>query len=358
MQKVRNCFKGKLTLLLVCSLIMGMLSVGGKGGKTTYAVAEAATSEANTARSGYGLNNPSTDSEGVTTWDCVWFGNYWQNDTNEDGIADQNDEKEPIKWRVLSVDRDEAFLLADANLDVWQADVQRYGDEFTGTCGTWESCTMRSWLNSFFLKNAFDSIEEEAIKNAIVVNADSDTEGNDTTDKVYVLSIGEATNPFYGFTSKDNATETRVARNTDYRAQGGSIRIENHDIPGLSAGSRDRWWLRSPREYIFSGVSPDGRVGGYFWARQIGGQVIETTYYNSIRPALHLNLSSTSVWAYAGQVTAEGGETGTETPAPTVTSVGFQIGVDNNSFIHNCYTKESSGTENDYYCPSGNNYAV
>ena len=65
----------------------------------------------------YGLNNPTTDSNGVTTWDCVYFGNYWQNDTNGDGVADENDAKQPIKWRVLSVDGDDAFLLADQNLD-------------------------------------------------------------------------------------------------------------------------------------------------------------------------------------------------------------------------------------------------
>lgn len=34
---------------------------------------------------GYGLSNPRIDSDGVTTWDCVYFGNYWQNDTNGDG---------------------------------------------------------------------------------------------------------------------------------------------------------------------------------------------------------------------------------------------------------------------------------
>lgn len=45
----------------------------------------------------YGVSNP-TISNGVTTWDCVYFGNYWQNDTNGDGTADQQDDKEPIKW--------------------------------------------------------------------------------------------------------------------------------------------------------------------------------------------------------------------------------------------------------------------
>lgn len=69
------------------------------------------------------LHNPvwSKDSEGndVVTWDLVEFGNYWQNDTNNDGVADKDDNKEPIKWRVLSVDTGwgDVFLLADKVLD-------------------------------------------------------------------------------------------------------------------------------------------------------------------------------------------------------------------------------------------------
>lgn len=84
----------------------------------------------------HGLKNPTTDSNGVTTWDCVYFGNYWQEDTNGDGIANQNDEKQPIKWRVLSVDGDDAFLLADQNLDARQYNTS-YRDDVT-----WETCTL------------------------------------------------------------------------------------------------------------------------------------------------------------------------------------------------------------------------
>ena len=43
--------------------------------------------------SSYGLSNP-TISNGVTTWDCIYFGNYYQSNSST---------KEPIKWRVLSI---------------------------------------------------------------------------------------------------------------------------------------------------------------------------------------------------------------------------------------------------------------
>lgn len=45
------------------------------------------------------------------TWDCVYFGSYWQKDS--EGNIDKTKEKQPIKWRVLSVDDDDLFLLAD-----------------------------------------------------------------------------------------------------------------------------------------------------------------------------------------------------------------------------------------------------
>lgn len=61
------------------------------------------------------ISNPANGS-----WDCIEFGKYWQNDTNKDGKVDENDEKEPIKWRVMQkypVNK-VAFLISDKILDV------------------------------------------------------------------------------------------------------------------------------------------------------------------------------------------------------------------------------------------------
>ena len=165
------------------------------------------------------LQNPTTDGNGVTTWDCIYFGNYWQNDTNGDGKADQNDQKEPIKWRVLSVNGNDAFLLADQNLDA-----KPYNEKYTSV--TWATCTLRTWLNDTFLSTAFTSAEQAAIKNTTVVNDDNPyygTEGGENTiDKVYLLSIAEASNTAYGFNGEFGTdSETRVATNTAYVASKG-----------------------------------------------------------------------------------------------------------------------------------------
>lgn len=64
------------------------------------------------------------------------------------------------------------------------------------TAVTWESCTLRAWLNSEFLNEAFNG-EEHALIPMVTVSADKnpsyDTEpGKDTQDRVFLLSIKEA----------------------------------------------------------------------------------------------------------------------------------------------------------------------
>ena len=292
--------KRSLALLLAGTLLTGILPIG--TGVKTQAVEQTAlrnprifktTQEVAPGSAGKKeLKNP-TIGNGIATWDCIWFGNYWQEDTNGDGKADKNDEKTPIKWRVLSVEGDDVFLLADKNLDV-----QRYNDNDTSSGATWEKCTMRSWLNGYgaeknkdgkdysdnnFLDYAFSEAEQSAIRTTSVVN--NGNWENDTTDKVYLLSEDEITNPAYGFL---RTTETRQAVSTAYVTGGGEIKS--------SEISEGLWWLRSP-------------VSGSFPSYVTGGSVLNRAYadYDGIaaRPALHLNLSSVSSWSYAGDVCSD-----------------------------------------------------
>ena len=101
--------------------------------------------------SSYGLSNP-TISNGVTTWDCIYFGNYYQSNSST---------KEPIKWRVLSVNGNDAFLLADQNLDA-----KPYNEKYTDV--TWATCTLRTWLNDTFLNTAFKSAEQAASPTSVL----------------------------------------------------------------------------------------------------------------------------------------------------------------------------------------------
>ena len=241
-----------------------------------------------------GLQNPTTNENGVTTWDCIYFGNYYQSNSST---------KEPIKWRVLSVNGNDAFLLADQNLDA-----KPYNEEDTDV--TWATCTLRTWLNDAFLNTAFTSAEQAAIKNTTVVNDDNPyygTEGGEnTTDKVYLLSIAETSNTAYGFNGEFNtSSNTREAKNTAYAKECGAW--ETYEGNGC-------WWLRSPGDNSRS--ASDVYSGGY--GDDTGGTV--DIDGGAVRPALHLNLSSSTLWSYAGKVTAEGGSgssQATSTPTPT-----------------------------------------
>ena len=245
------------------------------------------------------LQNPTTDGNGVTTWDCIYFGNYYQSNSST---------KEPIKWRVLSVNGNDAFLLADQNLDA-----KPYNEKYTDV--TWATCTLRTWLNDTFLNTAFTSAEQAAIKNTTVVNEDNpywDTEGGEnTTDKVYLLSIAEASNTAYGFNGEFRTeSETREAKNTAYAKECGAWTSASTEYEG-----NGDWWLRSPGDG--SGDASDVGSNGY------GSSTGFSVYFDgdAVRPALHLNLSSSTLWSYAGKVTSEGGGGSSQaTPTPTPTS--------------------------------------
>ena len=89
-------------------------------------------------------NNPVVISDDTMQYDCVWFGNYWQNDTNGDGVADTGDEKEPIKWRVLQNREEELFLLSDKIIDV-----KAFYEDLHPRDERWARSTIRSWLNGY-----------------------------------------------------------------------------------------------------------------------------------------------------------------------------------------------------------------
>ena len=206
--------------------------------------------------------------------DSVYFGTYQQSSNGSGGYH-----TDPIKWRVLENADSKLFLLSDQNLDVFE-----YHKENESV--TWETSTMRSWLNGLaenqgsgdnaidykdnnFLGNAFSAKEQTAIADTKV--------DNDTTDKIFLLSKTEANNTAY-FADKNS----RIATNTAYVAGGGEI----HTSSMHRAGSADVWWLRSP-----------GAIANYAVFVFDNGYVYnngESVSYvkNAVRPAFNLDLNS------------------------------------------------------------------
>lgn len=151
---------------------------------------------------------------------------------------------------------------------------------------TWESCTLRTWLNETFYNTAFNNSEQGAIMQQMIVN-DNNPEygtggGNNTYDNVYLLSIAEVTNPEYGF------CESARAYSTDRRMQTSDYAHAMGAYEGNSC-----WWLRSPGRLTDVAACVKG---GY--VSRIGDYVDIYGSYNACVPALHIDLSS-DLWSIA-----------------------------------------------------------
>ncbi len=164
--------------------------------------------------------------------DIIPFGHYEQDNDTTNG-------KELITWRVLDKnDLGQYLIISEKSLDI-----QPYHTDHKSI--TWENSAIRSWLNGYnaystdnFIDAAFTTEEKDQIVQS-TVSADanpkcsSNPSGNETTDKIFLLSVTEAENYF----SND---KDRRAEATPYTKAKGATK-DYSDFKNSSY-----WWLRSP----------------------------------------------------------------------------------------------------------------
>lgn len=149
----------------------------------------------------YDIAIDTSDTQSYEVGSTVTFGHYDQDNDASNG-------KESISWIVLKNDGNTATLISVAALEAKAFN--------TGTgATTWETSTLRTWLNSGFLNTAFTS-EEQAKLATVSVKAEkhpsySTNAGNDTLDKVYLLSVNEA-KTFFPSNSSRMCRATQTAR--------------------------------------------------------------------------------------------------------------------------------------------------
>jgi len=187
--------------------------------------------------------------------DTISFGRYPQ---DEDGGV------KPIEWTVMKTEKNKMLLFSKYVLDA-----QQYNEKFEEV--TWETSDIRRWLNSDFYITAFNDIEQSKIANTLV-RTENNPEygtagGNDTEDKVFLLSVEEAESLFMN-------DGKRRGKPTQYAKKAGIFTLEGYSP----------WWLRSP------GYGSDGaaEVDRYGW---VNGDGYDVDYDSAgVRPALWLNL--------------------------------------------------------------------
>lgn len=158
--------------------------------------------------------------------ETVLFGSYEQ-----DGDAANG--KEPIEWLVMARDGDKALLLSKYALD-HQSFMPFY--EPVTEPFTWESCSLRQWLNSTFLNAAFSAEEQSRLLTTTVITAPGGRKGREnpftTEDRVFLLSDTEV----YAYFSSEAATVT------DYTAYALSA---DPWAGNATAPAPAIWWLRT-----------------------------------------------------------------------------------------------------------------
>ena len=192
----------------------------------------------------------------VHSFEELTFGKYMQSGTSE---------KESITWKILHKEGNKALVISKYALDC-----KPYNDTETGV--TWETCSLRKWLNGEFLNSAFSEKEKEKILTTNVTaesNPKYDTPaGNDTEDKVFLLSINQSKEYF------ESASERSCKATIYSRKQGADTKI----------GDFCWWWLRSPGydSYIAALVNTGGSVSDYGYS--VNYAIV------AVRPAMWIKL--------------------------------------------------------------------
>lgn len=204
-----------------------------------------------------GVKDPAAPTSSTMSWaangDASWlyFGNYYYNDGQT---------KQPLKWRVLDSSSpsdnatEDGFLLMTDEI----VDHVLYNENINTYQVRWPDSNLRKWLNSEqysgsyteggFLNNAFDEVEQSAVKTTTWPDTGNFTHLDTpaVNEKVFLLAAKEMDKAEYGFyhygTSGVVQSTTRMTSTPYARAQGvavNSIGFSNYylrSVTNIGAG--------------------------------------------------------------------------------------------------------------------------
>ena len=145
---------------------------------------------------------------------------------------------------------------------------------------TWETSSLRSWLNESFINEAFNSIEQQAIIASIVDNSreqayDWSVGGNDTVDKAFIL----------------NREELKLLAGIDGRTSKATLYAIQHGVNANDENGCSCWWLRLIDEQQKAAfVNFDGGLSG--WRTAVDSITI------GVRPAIWVDNTGLSTKGY------------------------------------------------------------
>lgn len=191
--------------LLFSMLVTAAFGAGGEGGYATVYAAENYIPSYNVG-------------------DIVSFGVYEQDNRIGNG-------PESIEWVILENDAENYLLISRYGLDA--RSFHRVGEQVT-----WETSSMRAWLNNDFFNSAFTAEERDSIIPTNVSNKDNPEfgvdGGGDTSDQVFLLSHEEVLKYF-------PQKNSRIIAATKYAQARGAREDDKINC---------YWWLRTPGKIV------------------------------------------------------------------------------------------------------------
>lgn len=250
-----------------------------------------------------GLKNAAIFNKKIEVGDIVYFGNYEQDNNKNNG-------KEKIAWRVLAKENGKVLMLSDKILDS-----RFYHNEDKGI--TWQNCSLRLWLNVFFLVDSFNENEQSIIATTLLINGDNvmynTSGGNNTEDKIFLLTVED-------ISKYSSPVWCGNAQGTEYAISRG-LEVSDYN-------ENAEWWMRSPgilskfAQTIRPSIYKDCQNSVYNDA----GNFVANPFIG-VRPALWCYDDGSIIWEFAMEETTEKKEN--ETDHSTIKDTNSTIVFDN-----------------------------
>ena len=202
--------------------------------------------------------------EDASVGDTVLFGTYEQDNDFSNG-------KEEIEWIVLDKMDNQLMVMSRYGLDTQE--FYDYDTDQQWDSPIWAETTLRRWLNTDFLNNAFTNIEKSMILKVNNVTEDNvkygTSGGKDSQNQIFILSEAEFNNYLHDDSLK-------LCSATAYALKNGAYKGDN---------AYTLWWLRNTGEGLETSmfVTSDGKV------EQRG--VNHRSEYIAVRPAMWIKIS-------------------------------------------------------------------
>lgn len=187
----------------------------------------------------------------------IIFGHYEQDNNTGNG-------KEPIEWEILDENANGKLLISRYVLDAVP-----FNNEYAEV--TWETSSLREWLNKDFLNEAFTKDEQALIPKVRLENSGVEMPGgNATEDQVFCLSLDEAAK-YYKFTydkySYFGFKKELITLPTEYAKAHGLKTFNAKECIDGPVG--DEYWMDgyAPKGYQ---ASIADLAGTYWWLRTMG----------------------------------------------------------------------------------------